>query len=284
MTIIFFGSFQSYSVQILQALIKHFTVSAVVTTPARPAGRHMALTPTDVERFARAHKLPVYPLKSLASIPKDIDRPDFIVVAGYGNIIPPSWLNYPKVMAVNVHQSLLPDYRGAFPAEWAILRGEKTTGITILRMSPELDTGDILVQKSIPIEPDDTRMTLYEKLYDLGADMLVEYLPKIAKGEVTPKPQPSGNFFYARHITREDGFIPWNQFEEALTNNPEALDRKLRALSGWPGVWTTTPAYKRLKLIALKPHMMVQLEGKKPVLFKQFLSSYPPKASRRAVS
>ncbi len=267
LSVVFFGSFQSFSVQALEALLKYFTVAAVVTTPPKPAGRHLALKKTDVQMFADAHRLPVYTPSTLAAIPRELTKPDFVVVAGYGKIIPSSWLNFPKIMAVNVHPSLLPAYRGAFPAEWAILRGEKETGVTLVKMSPELDAGDILAQQSLPIAPDDTRLTLYKKLYDLGAEMVVEYLPKIARDEVTPTPQPDGKYFYARHITREDGFIPWKEFEGALRNNPKALDQKFRALIGWPGIWTMTPAGKRLKLISLKPTVMVQLEGKKPAPF-----------------
>lgn len=298
--IVFFGSFQQYSVQVLEKLTEHFSVIAVVTTPPRPAGRHMKLIPTEVQQYAESNTIPVYPLESLEHIPKDIERPDFIVVAGYGKLIPTDWLHFPKIMSINVHQSLLPYYRGAFPAEWAILRGEKETGVTILKMSPEFDKGELLIQKTIPIENADTRESLYKKLYDVGAQLLIENLPNIASGKIVPKPQPVGNYFYARRITREDGFVPWNEFREALNNNPQSLDVKFRAMSGWPGVWTrlpslrppattssdqvgrgsgvsgqgATPQGKRVKLIALKPEVIVQLEGKQPVSFSQFSSAY----------
>jgi methionyl-tRNA formyltransferase len=272
--VVFFGSFQTYSVQVLKVLAKHFRVAAVVTTPAKPQGRHLTVSPTPVEEFARSHDILVFALDQLDTIPESMPKPDFFVVAGYGKCIPASWLTFPKIMAINVHQSLLPNYRGAFPAEWAILRGEKETGITLLKMSPEFDTGEILAQKSFPIRPDDTRRTLYQKLYDLGGKLLIEYLPKIAKGQVAPIPQPAGTYFYARRLTRQDGFVGWKEFEEALSNNTHSLDRKLRALSGWPGVWTTTPKGKRLILVALKPIPAVQLEGKKPVPFKQFQKAY----------
>src|SRR3990172_644394 len=165
--VIFFGSFQTYSVQVLSALTEHFRVVAVVTTPAKPQGRHLTVVPTPVEVFARRHTIPVFALDQLEALPKTMPKTDFFVVAGYGKRIPASWLTFPFIMAINVHQSLLPDYRGTFPAEWAILRGEKETGITLIKMSPAFDTGDILVQKSLPVAPDDTRLTLYKKLYDL---------------------------------------------------------------------------------------------------------------------
>ncbi|EKD64679.1 MAG: Methionyl-tRNA formyltransferase, partial [uncultured bacterium] len=229
MTIIFFGSFQKYSVQVLEKLTNNFSVTAVITTPPKPAGRHMELKPTEVALYARSNKLPLYELYELSTIP-DIPRPDFIVVAGYGRLIPPLWLEFPKIMAVNMHPSLLPQYRGAFPAEWAILNMEKETGVTLVKMSAEFDKGDIIAQKKFVIEPSDTRETLYKKLYDMGAKLLVDTLP----AKITPRPQASGDFFYARRLTRDDGFVPWEEFTKDISK----LERKLRALTPWPGVWT----------------------------------------------
>jgi methionyl-tRNA formyltransferase len=274
--VVFFGSFQAYSVQVLSALTKYFNIVAVVTTPAKPQGRHLTVIPTPVEAFARNHDIPAFALEHLEKMPKTMPNTDFFVVAGYGKRIPASWLTFPNIMAVNVHPSLLPLYRGAFPAEWAILRGEKETGITLLKISPMFDTGDILVQKSLPIAPDDTRLTLYKKLYDLGGKLLIAYLPKIAQRKIAPIPQPAGTYFYARRLTRQDGFVGWKEFREALTSNPNALERNFRALVGWPGVWTTTPKGKRLILVSLMPTPIVQLEGKKPVLFSQFRQAYLP--------
>lgn len=271
--IIFFGSFQNYSVQVLKVLAKHFTVTGVFTTPPKPAGRHMIATPTPIQQYAERHTLDVFALESLQNIPTEIKKPDFLIVAGYGKLIPPAWLHFPKVMAINMHPSLLPDYRGAFPAEWALLRGEKKTGVSLVKMSEEFDKGDILAQIEYTLLPKDTRETIYEKLYDLGAGLLLDYIPKIASGIITLKPQPQGDYFYARRITREDGFVPWGDF----TKNVADLEIKYRALTPWPGVWTMTPSGKRLKLVRLHPERMVQLEGKNPVTFKQFASAYLPK-------
>lgn len=272
MNIIFFGSFQTYSVQVLKVLSQHFHVTAVGTTPPKPQGRHLTVSPTPVEAFARNHDMQVFALNQLETIPSGMPQPDFFVVAGYGKRIPASWLTFPNIMAVNVHPSLLPDYRGVFPAEWVILRGEKETGVTILRMSPEFDTGDIIAQTSLPITPDDTRETLYTKLYDLGGKLLVDYLPKIARGTVTLTRQPAGKFFYARRLTREDGYEPW----ETLTDPKEAkrLNRKFRALYPWPGLWTTHKG-KRLKILGYDvTPTIVQMEGKKPMSWKQWNTAY----------
>ena len=220
----------------------------------------MKLTPSEVAVYAHNEKLRLFELENLESIPKNIPRPDFIVVAGYGQKIPEAWLSFPTTAAINMHPSLLPEYRGAFPAEWAILRGEKTTGVTLLIMSSQFDKGDIVAQKKLPIEPTDTKITLYKKLYRLAAELLVETL---TKKTLTPRPQPAGNFFYARRLTRDDGYVPWEQFDIAS----KALETKLRALEGWPGVWTKTPEGKHLKLIKLHPTPIVQFEGKQPVKF-----------------
>lgn len=275
--VIFFGSFQHYSVQVLEKLAEHHEISAVVTTPPKPSGRHLKATPTHVHRYAEEKGIPVFALETLVSVPKELPRPDFLIVAGYGKLIPPIWLEFPRVMPINLHPSLLPYYRGAFPAEWAILRGETTTGVTLVKISPEFDKGDILSQKKVPILPNDTRETLYLKLYDRGASLLLDVLPRVAKGEIVPRPQPQGAYFYARKITREDGFVPWQEFCQLLHANPESLMTRLRAFAGWPGVWTTVPTSsgnKRLKLIALKPEVMVQLEGKRPVTYEQFNQAY----------
>ena len=266
-SLVFFGSFQAYSVQVLDKLRQNFTIVGVVTTPPAPKGRHLTLAPTEVAIYAKNHKLPLFELPSLEGNPSEILRlrlpPDFLVVAGYGKLIPASWLDLPKVMAINLHQSLLPKYRGRCPAEWAILRGETETGVTLIRMTPEFDRGPLLAQASLPIAPDDTRETLYTKLYDLGADLLVKSLPQIASGHIVPHPQPAGKYFYARQITREDGFIPWADFTSQLSSASSQLALKLRALAGWPGVWTTNPSGQRLKLVSLNPPM-VQYAGQKP--------------------
>ncbi len=289
--IIFFGSFQTFSVQVLEVLRHHFDIVAVVTTPPKPKGRHMEVTPTDVALYAQKAKLPLFELADLSRIPQEIPKPDFVVVAGFGERIPPVWLKFARTAPINMHPSLVPYYRGAFPAEWAILRGEKKTGVTIIRMNELFDQGDIMAQEEVSIATYDTRQTLYEKLYQAGADLIIKTLPRIARGDVSARPQPSGNYFYARRLIRDDGFIPWKFIQAAINSvdvpQPErpgifssvtgnwsmVIERSIRALSGWPGVWTVTPAGKRLKMLSLKPEPIVQLEGKTPIPFKQFQAS-----------
>jgi len=305
--ILFFGSFGQFSAHVLSILCDRFTVTGVVTVPPKPKGRHLTLSRSDVAVASKDRNIPVFELPSLDTIPQELPRPEFLVVAGYGKRIPAGWLSFPTVMPVNMHPSLLPHLRGAFPAEWAILRGDASTGVTLVKMSEAFDAGDILAQREYPIASDDTRESLYRALYDLGAQLLVGMLPKIAKGDISMKPQPSGDFVYARRLTREDGFVPWELIEAAIEGGdipvvkrpaffhsiighwPLIIERASRALFGWPGVWTDVnikyqklnikDKKKRLKII--RTHVddvklvldTVQLEGKKPVAYAEISST-----------
>jgi len=273
--ILFFGSFGEYSVSVLNALLKakSYQLSAVITTPPSPKGRHLHLTPNEVQDYSKKNNIPVYTPDNLHSFTLQLSRPDFLVVAGYGKLIPQTWLDLPKIMAVNMHPSLLPDYAGRCPAEWAILNGETETGVTLIQMTEKFDSGPILAQEKLPISPNDTRLTLYTKLFDLGAKMLIDILPQIAAGLITPRPQILNSQFsirnsrYARQITRQDGFISWEDFGNSLKieNLKLKIGRMHRAFCDWPGVWTINPEGKRLKLISLSPQVLVQPEGKSPI-------------------
>lgn len=221
MRIVFFGSFQHYSSLILKSLIDHpdIEVVSVVTTPPMPVGRKQIITKTPVHLLAEQHNIPVF-IPSL--LPDDMNlcrqienKPDYFITAGYGKILPESWLKYPKLGSLNLHFSLLPAYRGANPAEWAIMCGETKTGITLIEMSNKLDGGDIIAQAEIPISDQDTRETLYQKLYALGAEKLPGWLLKCAESEVLsaheqPKLSPTP---YAALLKRDDGFIPWSTIQ-----------------------------------------------------------------------
>jgi methionyl-tRNA formyltransferase len=240
MNIVFFGSFQHYSTLVLESLISasDINVSAVVTTPPMPAGRKRELQKTHTHAWAENHHLPVFTPHTLdnSSLKTlDTESPllatDYFVVAGYGKILPPEWLACPSLAPLNLHFSLLPAYRGANPAEWALLCNERLTGITLMVMNQGLDTGDIIMQKELAITPDDTRETLYQKLYHLGADVLPEQLVKyhawIQKKDancqvsLAPKPQPiKSPTPYARLLKRADGFIPWRALTKAMAGEP----------------------------------------------------------------
>lgn len=183
-SVIFFGSFLDYSTKVLSALFNanaknDIQLLGVVTTPPKPAGRSQSLKYTDVHKFALNHNVPVFAPELLS---KDtliectqalkIKHCDYFVTAGYGKLLPEVWLSYPSKAALNMHYSLLPKYRGANPGEWAILQKQKETGVSVIEMSQKFDTGAIVAQAQCKIENNETRETLYEKLYQLAADMI----------------------------------------------------------------------------------------------------------------
>ncbi|MEK9143385.1 MAG: methionyl-tRNA formyltransferase [Patescibacteria group bacterium] len=302
--IIFFGS-TSDSVLILEKLRVH--VCAIVTQPARPVGRKQVLTPTPVETWGKAHGIPVF------SFPSDsgktwlytderqvVDtlqpfKADLLVSACYGQKIPWEAIKEARLGGLNVHPSLLPRWRGADPVPWAILTGDHQAGVTIVTLSEKFDEGRIIAQKKIPIMDADTSEPLRTKLFTLGADLLMEALPtylslrdrsdgaaisllhEIASSQDTPRNDSEP---YARRLSRDDGFEPWEAIQKAFEDQGEALriDRKFRAFFPWPGLWSKIKE-RRLKI--LKLHIdherlvldEVQWEGKKPIAYSPLLTA-----------
>ncbi len=287
MNIIFFGS-STDSVIVADSLHKKFPISCIITQPAKPVGRKKILTPTPVETWAKNHQIPIL------SFPQDTEKswkfaneeevinsvetfkPDLIITACYGQKIPAELIDKTPHGALNVHPSLLPRWRGGNPVPWTILAGDAQTGVTITTVTKNFDDGRILAQKKIPLTEKDMPDELRKKLLTLGAELLVKILPKYIDGSLKGTVQKNEDVTIAKRLTRDDGFVPWNEFFEALQTNSHALDRKFRAFSPWPGVWTMTPFSKRLKLIALDPSPIVQLEGKKPVDWKTFQKAHLP--------
>lgn len=276
-------------------------VVGVVTQPDQPAGRGMAVHAPPVKELAAAHEVPVIQPAKLRD-PEVLEqlrawRPDLIVVAAYGKILPPGLLTLPPYGCINVHASLLPKYRGAAPIQWAILNGEAETGVTIMRVSEHMDAGDILLQKTLPIAATDTGGTLHDKLAALGADALREALTLLKDGRLVARPQDEAEATYAPKVTKEDGRIDWNQ--EAVT-----IERRIRAFNPWPSAYTTVDG-KLLKIFAARVEpppspprppgtvievtpvslgvatgngtlsiTEVQLEGKKRLPVEEFLKGY----------
>ncbi len=274
--LVFCGSFRDYSVTVLRGLLAapHLEIAAVVTTPPRPAGRDQSLRSTAVHEFALTQKLPVFHPETLdASVLADMEEiiggrpPDFLLTAGYGKLIPSSWLSWPQRRPLNLHFSLLPAFRGANPAEWALLMDAATTGITLMEMDEDFDTGGIIAQEALALRPEDTRETVYDRLYRLGGEMLPTWLHP-DQFPLHPTPQSADSPTpYARLLKRDDGFIAWDAiaalmqgrlfpiaapvlgtgmhaaFEAAGidTLTPRTIERAARALHGYPGLWTQLP-------------------------------------------
>ncbi|SMP11333.1 methionyl-tRNA formyltransferase [Desulfurobacterium pacificum] len=247
---VFMGT-PDFAVPSLKALIdKGFNVSLVVTQPDKPAGRGKKLTPPPVKVVAEKNGIPVVQPEKIKNneefkkLLEDIS-PDLIVVVAYGKILPSWLLNLPRYGCINLHASLLPEYRGASPIQSALLDGKEKTGVTVMKISEELDAGDILSQRVVPIEKNDNAETLHDKLAKVGAELLVETIPLYIKGEIKPTAQEHSKATYCTRITKEMGKIDWNEPAEKIFN-------KVRAFTPWPSAYTTFNG-KRLKIIQAEP-------------------------------
>ncbi|KKT35155.1 MAG: Methionyl-tRNA formyltransferase, partial [Candidatus Gottesmanbacteria bacterium GW2011_GWB1_44_11c] len=167
-------------------------------------------------------------------------KPDLLISACYGQKIPDSTITNAKYGGVNIHPSLLPRWRGADPVPWAILSGDHQTGVTIVRLSAKFDQGMILAQEKIPMTAKDVTDPLRTKLFTMGADLLIKTLSDILSGKIKGTLRQSQGIPYAGRLTRDDGFEPWEKIQNAFTDADEAarIDRKFRAFTPWPGVWT----------------------------------------------
>lgn len=235
-----------FSVAALEAVAKHFTVPIVITQPDKPAGRKLQLTPSAVKVAAQALSLPVVTPEKIRRDSALLDelrslQLDAIVVVAYGQILPQALLDIPQFGCYNIHASLLPKLRGAAPIHRAITEGETETGITIIRMDAGLDTGDMVLKRTIPIGATTTTPELHDQLKILGAEAIVSALGAVFDGSATFTVQDHATHTYARKLTKEEARIDWTQ--DALT-----IANKVRGLTPWPGTETLWQG-KRLKIL-----------------------------------
>lgn len=235
MNIIFMGT-PDFAVESLKRIYESgHNIKAVISQPDRKSGRGMNVIPTPVKVYAESKGLTVYQPERIKKDTELIEKikqikPDVIVVVAFGQILPKEILDIPKHGSINVHGSLLPKYRGAAPIQWAIINGEKVTGITTMHMDVGMDTGDMLQKFELSIEDDDTYGTLYEKLKVLGGKAIVETLEKLADGTVQRKKQPD-DFTMAPMIQKEMGKIDWTKKSEEIRN-------LIRGFNPTPGAYT----------------------------------------------
>jgi methionyl-tRNA formyltransferase len=220
--VIFMGT-PEFAVPSFKAVFQSEQVIAVVTQPDRPKGRGMILQPSPIKEEALKQSLPVYQSERIrqdAALIKTLSdlAPDVIVVVAFGQILPETVLNIPALGCINVHASLLPQYRGAAPIQWALIRGEKETGVTTMMMDKGMDTGPILLQQSLEIQPSETADRLALRLSQQGASLLVLTLKQIKAGLLTLIPQKEASATMARLLKKEDGFICWQDTAEAIFN------------------------------------------------------------------
>lgn len=235
--VVFMGTPQ-FAIATLQELIDEYSaqgVAAVFTQPDRPRGRGRRTQPSPVKVLAQQYGIPVLEPVSLRDPETQAGlqslRPDVIVVAAFGQILPSAVLELPSYGCINVHASLLPRWRGAAPVAAAILAGDHTTGATVMKMDVGLDTGPTLSQRSLVIAPDDTRESLTTRLAQLGADLLRDTLPDWLAGRIEPRPQDEALATYAPQLKKEQGRINWSE-------SAEDIARQVRAFNPWPGAFT----------------------------------------------
>ncbi|MBP1913703.1 methionyl-tRNA formyltransferase [Lederbergia galactosidilytica] len=236
MTRVIFMGTPDFSVPILKKLMdEKYDVIAVVTQPDRPVGRKKKLTAPPVKIEAERLGIPVLQpekIRDPLEVQKIVDlKPDLLVTAAYGQILPESLLKAPKHGCINVHASLLPELRGGAPIHYALLQGKEKTGITIMYMVKQLDAGDILTQVEVPIEENDDVGSLHNKLSLAGAKLLSETIPDLLAGKINPVPQDHQLATFASNISREQEKINWDESGETIYN-------QIRGLSPWPVAYT----------------------------------------------
>lgn len=296
-----------FAVPTLEKLVDAgFAVRLVVTQPDRPRGRGLELTASPVKQTALERNLPVVQpdkIKNNEEFRAQLAalNPDAIVVVGYGRIIPQWMIDLPRLGNINLHASLLPKYRGAAPIQWAIACGEAVTGVTTMRIDAGLDTGDILLQRAVPIAPNDTAEDMAPRLAAIGADLTVETLHGLQAGTVHPQPQDNSKATLAPILTREDGRIDFHLTAQEICN-------RLRGFQPWPGTFTSFRG-KNLHVwnAAVSQHSLpegeilveadrlfagcagstalalleVQPEGKKRMAARDFVHGYHPRSQER---
>ncbi|HET7011340.1 MAG TPA: methionyl-tRNA formyltransferase [Anaerolineales bacterium] len=233
MRLVFLGS-PEFAVPSLEALARHYDITGVVTQPDRPAGRGRQTRSPAVRVTAHRLGLPVLQPARISD-PEALETisswdPDLIVVAAFGQLLRPSILDLPRLGCLNIHASLLPRWRGASPIQAAILAGDRTSGVTIMKMDQGLDTGPLLSQRAVPLSPDETGGSLSTRLASLGASILLETLPGYLAGSVVPVAQDEKQATYAPRLRKSDGAL--DPAEPA-----ERLARRVRAFHPWPGAY-----------------------------------------------
>jgi methionyl-tRNA formyltransferase len=279
--IVFFGS-NEFSAIVLKSIIGlsvvgDYTVPLVVTSPDQKVGRGQKIVASPVKAMAQEWNIPVITPERLAKKVGDKfeltnhevyekikkTNPDILVLASYGKILPVEILELPKIAPVNIHPSLLPKYRGPAPIQAPILKGDKVTGVTIMKMNEKMDEGDIYLKARLTLKGDETAESLSKTLANMGKELVHHVIHYLALKKIKSRPQDHSKATYTKFINKEDGKIDLNK-------PPKKLERLIRAYYPWPGVWGDYNG----KILKLLPNQMVQLEGKNPVTLKDFKAGH----------
>lgn len=248
--IVFMGT-PEFAVPVLQAVLERHDVVAVYTRTDKPAGRGQQVVVSPIKSFALQNNLPLEQPRTLRNGSEQTHlreyKPDLIVAAAYGLLLPQAVLDSAPYGALNTHASILPRWRGASPITYAILAGDAEAGVTIMKIDQGLDTGDILTMRSIPIAPDDTTGSLTDKLSRVGADLLIETIPDFVQGKITPVPQDPALATMTSLVAKDDGKIHWDK-------SAAYIARMVRAYQPWPSAFTTYRGeqFKVLRATALE--------------------------------
>lgn len=238
MRLVYMGT-PHYAATILKRLLTAgYVPDRVYTQPDRPAGRKRRPTPPPVKEVALDAGIEiVQPEKITAEVRMELEdfAPDLIIVAAYGKILRPQVLRIPQYGCVNAHAGQLPAYRGAAPVNWTLVNGETVTAATIMLMDEGVDTGPVLGEREVPIDPDDDAGSLLEKLATTAGDLMVEILPPYLRGEIKPQPQPNEGAGYAPMLSKNDGVIDWGKPAERIVNHIRGMTPWPGAITGWRG-------------------------------------------------
>ncbi|MDE1970346.1 MAG: methionyl-tRNA formyltransferase [Patescibacteria group bacterium] len=279
MRYVFWGT-PEFAVIILRGLIDGgYIPSAVVTNPDKPVGRKHIITPPPIKQYVDEYCLrtgvviPILQSEKIHDIAEQLRAfiPDIFIVAAYGKLIPPSILDIPAKGSINVHPSLLPRYRGPTPIQTSLLNGDKKSGVSVMLLDKQMDHGPILMQREAPIEKQNY-LELSKEFAEMGAQLLLEAIPKWIEGKIQPISQNDNEATFTRIYTREDSFLD-------LTSSIEMLDRQIRALNPEPGTYVIKNG-KRIKI--LKAHIAhdvlvldtIQHEGKKAMICGKSLETF----------
>lgn len=235
MNIVFMGT-PDFAACVLKALVEAgHNITAVYTQPDKPRGRSGAMVASEVKEYALSVNLPVYQPEKIKT-PEEVERlrsipADVFVVAAYGQFLSKDILEMARLGCINVHGSLLPKLRGAAPIQRSIMNGDEETGVTIMQMDIGMDSGDILSVGRLPIEPSDNEITMYAKLAQLGAKLLIDTLPKLEAGEITPIRQAESEVTFAKMLRKEEGLVDFSM-------SARLIDCKVRGMLVWPTAFT----------------------------------------------
>lgn len=295
--VVFMGT-PEFAVPTLKKLLQEVQVVAVYTQPDKPVGRGLQMQPSPVKKIALEYGIPVFTPEKV-SIPEEVEKlksfdADFFVIVAYGQILKSTVIDLPRRGCLNIHSSLLPRWRGAAPIHWALLSGDRVTGVTTMKIVPKLDAGDILLQSKTEISETDTAETLHDRLSLMGAELILPTMKGLVEGSIQPEMQDESKVTYAHKLTKEmDQILPGKTVRE--------VDLQVRALNPWPGSRIETTCGLKIKikkghpgnsstrekpgrLFAQEPKLFIQCtdgtyeitevqeEGKKSVLTHDFLN------------